>query len=85
MVEENAEQHIPQNNPKRRSAWLSKDAINITVKRKKTKIKASGEEVNNLNADFQRQARKDKKAYLSGLCQKLEASKQNSKELYRTL
>ena len=85
VVQENAEQYIPKKPPKRKSAWLSKDAINITVKRKKAKTKANQEEVNNLNADFQRQARKDKEVYLNGLCQKLEASKQNSKELYRTL
>jgi len=48
--------------------WLSGEAIQIAVKRREGKSKGKKERYKNLNAEFQRIARRDKKAFLSNLC-----------------
>ena len=45
--------------------WLSEDALQISVKRREVKNKGEKEKYTSLNAEFQRIARKDKKAFLS--------------------
>ena len=50
--------------------WLSGEAIQIAVKRREAKSKGEKERYNNLNADFQRIARRDKKAFLSDQAKK---------------
>jgi len=47
---------------------LSKEALQITVKRRETKDKEEKERCTHLNAEFQRIARRDKKAFLSDQC-----------------
>ena len=48
--------------------WLSEEALQIAVKRRETKGKGEKERYNHLNVEFQRTARKDKKAFLSDQC-----------------
>ena len=47
----------------RKAKWLSEEALQITVKRRE--VKSKGEEERYFNAEFQRRARRDKKAFLS--------------------
>ena len=59
--------------------WLSEEALQIAVKRKDTKSKGVIERCTHLNAEFQRIARKDKKAFLSDQCKKIEENNRMEK------
>ena len=52
--------------------WLSEDVLQIAVKRREVKGKGEKERYTHLNADFQRTARRDKKAFLSDQCKEIE-------------
>ena len=52
--------------------WLSEEALQIPVKRKEVKSKGEKERYTHLNAEFQRIARRDKKAFLSDECKEIE-------------
>ena len=52
--------------------WLSEEAIQIAVKRREAKSKREKETYTHLNAEFQRIARRDKKAVLSDQCKEIE-------------
>ena len=56
----------------RKSKWLSEEALQIAVKRREVKSKGEKERYKHLNAEFQRIARKDKKAFLSDQCKEIE-------------
>ena len=49
----------------KKAKWLSEEALQIAVRRRETKSKGEKERYKHLNAEFQRIARKDKKAFLS--------------------
>ena len=51
--------------------WLSEEALQIAVKRSEAKSKGEKERYKHLNADFQRIARRDKKAFLSNQCKEI--------------
>ena len=56
----------PRPSPRKRNAkWLSEEALQIAVKRREAKCKGEKERYTHLNAEFQRIARRDKKAFLS--------------------
>ena len=52
--------------------WLSKEALQIAVKRREVKGKGEKERYTHLNPEFQRIARRDKKAFLSDQCKEIE-------------
>ena len=52
--------------------WLSEEALQIAEKRREVKGKGDKERYKHLNAEFQRIARRDKKAFLSDLCKEIE-------------
>ena len=52
----------------KKTKWLSEEALQIAVKRQKAKGKGEKERYTHLNADFQRIARRDEKAFLSDQC-----------------
>ena len=52
--------------------WLSEEALQIAVKRREAKSKGEKERYKHLNAEFQRITRRDKKAFLSDQCKKVE-------------
>ena len=52
--------------------WLSGEALQIAVKRREVKSKGKKERYTHLNAEFQRIARRDKKAFLSAQCKEIE-------------
>ena len=54
---------------------MSKEALQIAVKRREAKIKGEKERYKHLNAEFQRIARRNKKAFLSDQCKEIEENK----------
>ena len=56
----------------RKAKWLSEEALQIAVKRKETKTKGEKQRYTHLKAEFQRIARRDKKAILSDQCKEIE-------------
>ena len=59
------DQDHPQNKKCKKAKWLSEEALQIAVKRREVKSKREKERYTHLNAEFQRIARRDKKAFLS--------------------
>ena len=62
-----------------RGKWLSKEALQIAEKRIKVKGKGEKERYTHLNAEFQRIARRDKKAFLSDQCKEIEENNRMGK------
>ena len=60
----------------RKAKWLSEEALQIAEKRKEAKGKGEKERYTHLNAELQRIARRDKKAFLSEQCKEIEGKKQ---------
>ena len=56
----------------KKAKWLSGEALQIAVKRREVKSKGEKERYKYLNAEFQRIARRDKKAFLSDQCKEIE-------------
>ena len=56
----------------KKEKWLSGEALQIAVKRREVKSKGEKERYKHLNAEFQRRARRDKKAFLSNQCEEIE-------------
>ena len=57
----------------KKAKWLSEEALQTAIKKKKkAKGKGEKEKYNHLNAEFQRIARRNKKAFLSDLCKEIE-------------
>ena len=65
IVQETGIKTIPVENKCKKAKWLSEEALQIAVKRRETKSKGEKERYKHLNAEFQRIARRDKKAFLS--------------------
>ena len=59
--------------------WLSKEALQIDMKRRQVKSKGEEERYSHLNAEFQRRARRDKKDILSYRCKEIEESNRMGK------
>ena len=56
----------------KKAKWLSEEAFHIAVKRREAKSKGENERYTHLNAEFQRIAKRDKKAFLSDQCKEIE-------------
>ena len=65
IVQETGIKTIPMEKKCKRAKWLSGEALQIAVKRREAKSKGEKEKYKHLNAEFQRTARRDKKAFLS--------------------
>ena len=63
----------------KKSKWLSGEASQIAVKRRKTKSKGEKERYKHLNAEFQIISRRDKKAFLSDQCKEIEENNRMGK------
>ena len=59
---------IPKKKKCKKAKWLSGEALQIAVKRREAKSKGEKERYIHFNAEFQRRARRDKKAFLSDQC-----------------
>ena len=62
-----------------KAKWLSEEALQIAVKRREAKSKREKERYKHLNAEFQRIARRDKKAFLSDQCKEIEENNRMGK------
>ena len=65
IVQKTGIKTIPMEKKRKKAKWLSGEALQIAVKRKEAKSKWEKEKYKHLNAEFQRIARRDKKAFLS--------------------
>ena len=65
IVQETGIEIIPMEKKCKKAKWLSEEALQIAVKRREAKSKGEKERYTHLNAEFQRIARRDKKAFLS--------------------
>ena len=63
----------------KKSKWLSEEALQIAVKRRESKSKGEKERYTHLNAEFQRIARRDKKAFLSDQYKEIEENNRMGK------
>ena len=62
-----------------KAKWLSGEALQIAVKRREVKSRGEKERFKHLNAEFQRIARRDKKAFLSDQCKEIEENNRMGK------
>ena len=69
---------IPKKKKCKKAKWLSKEALQIAVKRRKVKSKGE-KEYKHLNAELQRIARREKKAFLSDQCKEIEENNRMGK------
>ena len=65
------DQDHPPGKEMQKTKWLSEEALHIAVKRREVKSKGEKERYKHLNAEFQRIARRDKKAFLSYQCKEI--------------
>ena len=72
IVQEMGIKTIPMEKKCKKSKWVSEEALQIALKRREVKIKGEKERYKHLNAEFQRMARRDKKAFLSDQCKEIE-------------
>ena len=70
---------IPMEKKCKKAKWLSGEALQIAVKRREAKSKGENERYQHLNAEFQRIARRNKKAFLSDQCKEIEESNRMGK------
>ena len=70
VVQEAVIRTIPKKKKCKKAKWLSEQALQTAVKRREVKGKGKKERYTHLNAEFQRTARRDKKAFLSDQCKK---------------
>ena len=68
IVQETGIKTIPMEKKCKKAKWLSREALQIAVKRREVKSQGEKERYKNLNAEFQRIARRDKKAFLGNQC-----------------
>ena len=71
IVQEAVIKTIPKKKKCKKTKWLSEEALQIAEKRRETKGKGEKERYTQLNAEFQRIARRDKKAFLSDQCKEI--------------
>ena len=78
-VQEAVSKTIPKKKKCMKAKWLSEEALQIAVKRREGKSKGEKERYSHLNAEFQRIARRDKKAFLSDQCKAIEENNRMGK------
>ena len=75
IVQEAMIKNIPKKKKCKRAKWLSDKALQIAEKRREVKGKGEKERYSHLNAEFQKIARRDKKAFLSDQCKEIEENR----------
>ena len=78
-VQETGIKTIPMEKKCKKAKWLSGEDLQIAVKRREAKSKGGKERYKHLNAEFQRIATRDKKAFLSGQCKEIEENNRMGK------
>ena len=79
IVQEAEIKAIPKKKKCQKAKWLSEEALQIDGKRREVKGKGEKERYTHLNAEFQRIARRDKKAFLSDQCKQIEENSRMGK------
>ena len=79
IVQETGIKTIPMEKKCKIAKWLSGEALQIAVKRRGAKSKGDKERYKHLNAEFQRTARRDKKAFFSDQCKEIEENNRMGK------
>ena len=79
IVQETVIKTIPKKNKCKNEKWLSEEGLQIAEKRRQAKGKGEKERCKHLNAEFQRIARRDKKAFLSDQCKEIEENSRMGK------
>ena len=72
IVQDTGIKTIPKEKESKKAKWLSGEALQIAVKRTEAKSKGEKERYKHLNTEFQRIARRVKKAFLSNQCKEIE-------------
>ena len=75
IVQETGIKTIPMEKKCKKEKWLSEEAIEIAMNRREAKSKGEKDRYSHFNAEFQRIARRDKKAFLSDQCKEREENK----------
>ena len=71
---------MPKKKKWKNAKWFSEEALQIAEKRREVKSKGETERYSHLNAEFQRIARRDKKAFLSDQCKEIEGNNRMRKD-----
>ena len=79
IVQEAVIKTIPKKKKCKKAKWLSEEALKIAEKRREAKGKGKKERYIHLNAEFQRIARRDEKAFLSDQCKEIEENNRMGK------
>ena len=79
IVQETGIKVIPMEKKCKKAKWLSEKALQIVVKRREAKSKGENDGYTHLNAEFQRTARRDEKAFLSDQCKEIEENNRMGK------
>ena len=87
IVQETGIKTIPQKKKCKKAKWLSDEALKIVEKRREVKGKGEKQRYTHLNAEFQRIARRDKKAFLSNQCKEIEKNNrmQKTRDLFKKI
>ena len=85
IVQETGIKTIPKKKKCEKAKWLFEEALQIAVKRREAKGTGEKERYTQMNAEFQRIARRDKKAFLSNQCKEIEENNRMGKtrDLFR--
>ena len=68
-----------------KSKWLPEEALQIAVKRREAKSEGEKERYSHLNAELQRIARRDKKAFLSDQCKEIEENNRKTRDRFKKI
>ena len=87
IVQEAGIKTIPKKRKRKKAKWLSEEALQIAEKRREAKSRGEKERYTHLNAEFQRIARRDKKAFLSDQCKEIKENNRmgNTRDLFKKI
>ena len=87
IVQEAVIKTIPKKKKCKKEKWLSEEALQSAEKRREAKGKGEKERYSHLNAELQRRARRDKKAFLSDQCKEIEENNEmgNTRDLFKKI
>ena len=80
IIQEAGIKIIPKKKKCKKAKWLSEEALQIAKKEREAKGQGEKKRYTHLNAEFQRTARRDKKAFLSDQCKEIEENNRNGKD-----
>ena len=77
---------IPKKNKPQKANWLSEKALQMDEKRREVKVKGGKERYTDLNAEFQRIARRDQRVFLSDWCKEIQGNnRMGKKDLFKKI